>query len=167
MEEERRKKVILIKILVAFLAVVIFSFWFFNLKNVMEANRLRGQGNDDAAKWQALKQEIGSSLDNVDRQLNQNQQNQLKENVNGILNGVMEDISQNASSSQENSLNNGVVASSTDASVPNSVNQEETSTSSENVKSDCPPYIDCMPSIGEAKSCQVPAGCEGITQIAY
>lgn len=31
----------------------------------------------------------------------------------------------------------------------------------------CPEYIDCMPTIGPAKPCQVPPGCEGITQIAY
>jgi hypothetical protein len=31
----------------------------------------------------------------------------------------------------------------------------------------CPKYIDCMPTIGAAKSCVVPLGCEGITIIAY
>lgn len=31
----------------------------------------------------------------------------------------------------------------------------------------CPAYINCMPTIGEARPCQIPAGCEGITTIAY
>lgn len=31
----------------------------------------------------------------------------------------------------------------------------------------CPEWINCMPSIGEARSCTIPPGCEGITQIAY
>lgn len=31
----------------------------------------------------------------------------------------------------------------------------------------CPEYIDCMPTIGEAVDCVVPTGCENITQIAY
>ena len=31
----------------------------------------------------------------------------------------------------------------------------------------CPAYINCMPTIGEARSCQVPPGCEGVTVIAY
>lgn len=31
----------------------------------------------------------------------------------------------------------------------------------------CPEWINCMPSIGEARSCVIPPGCEGITQIAW
>ncbi len=34
-------------------------------------------------------------------------------------------------------------------------------------RSGCPEYINCMPSIGEARPCIVPVGCEKITQIAY
>lgn len=166
MDDERRKKTILITISVAFLAIIIFLFWFFNLKNVMEANRLRDQGNSDSAKWQELKQEISSSLNDVNQQLNdQEQQNQLKENVNDILNGVMEDVGQNASSSSATSSESASTSTIIATSSPTDL--EMSSTSSTAVKSDCPPYIDCMPSIGETKSCQVPAGCEGITQIAY
>ncbi|MFA5754736.1 MAG: hypothetical protein WC905_05355, partial [Patescibacteria group bacterium] len=31
----------------------------------------------------------------------------------------------------------------------------------------CPAYVNCMPTIGESRPCQIPAGCEGITKIAY
>lgn len=33
--------------------------------------------------------------------------------------------------------------------------------------SSCPEWINCMPTIGEARSCNIPPGCEGITQIAW
>ena len=31
----------------------------------------------------------------------------------------------------------------------------------------CPEWINCMPTIGEARSCVIPLGCEDITKIAY
>ena len=31
----------------------------------------------------------------------------------------------------------------------------------------CPEWINCMPTIGEARSCVIPPGCEDITKIAY
>lgn len=33
--------------------------------------------------------------------------------------------------------------------------------------SSCPAYINCMPTIGQARPCVIPVGCEAITQIAY
>ncbi|MCF7860388.1 hypothetical protein K9M09_02100 [Patescibacteria group bacterium] len=37
----------------------------------------------------------------------------------------------------------------------------------EAITSSCPAYINCMPTIGQARPCVIPAGCEAITQIAY
>ncbi|MDP3837148.1 MAG: hypothetical protein Q8Q67_03540 [bacterium] len=34
-------------------------------------------------------------------------------------------------------------------------------------KTSCPEYINCMPTIGEARPCLIPPGCENYTQIAY
>lgn len=34
-------------------------------------------------------------------------------------------------------------------------------------KTTCPEYINCMPTIGEARPCVIPPGCENYTQIAY
>jgi hypothetical protein len=31
----------------------------------------------------------------------------------------------------------------------------------------CPEWVNCMPTIGEAPSCEIPPGCEGITQKVY
>jgi cell division protein FtsB len=168
-EEERRKKLMLVKILVASLAVIIFLFWFLNLKNVLKMNNLRSQQNPEAAKWGELKQEIGDSLDEVTQKLNdQEQQAQLEEDVNGILNGVMAEAGKIASSSSatssEANFNASSTATTSSSSSPSATIPED---ASKNENNNCPSYIDCMPTIGEAKPCQVPAGCEGITQIAY
>lgn len=164
-EEERRKKLIFVKISVASLALLIFLFWFLNLKNVLKMNNLRSQQNPEAAKWTELKQEIGNSLNDVTQKLNdQEQQAQLKENVNGILNGVMEEAGKVASSSEATSTEANLNASSTIIANPTA---SSTPPENPNKNINCPSYIDCMPTIGEAKPCQVPAGCEGITQIAY
>ncbi|MDI3496288.1 MAG: hypothetical protein PWQ35_309 [Patescibacteria group bacterium] len=46
--------------------------------------------------------------------------------------------------------------------------ERATATSSEEIKkANCPEWINCMPTVGEARPCQIPLGCEGITQIAY
>jgi cell division protein FtsB len=164
-EEERRKKLVLVKILVASLAVVIFLFWFLNLKNVLKMNNLQSKESSEAAKWAELKQEIGNSLNDVTKKLDdQEQQAQLKENVNGILNGVMEEAGKAASSSEATSSEADLNASSTIITDPGTASS---SPESPNKNVNCPSYIDCMPTIGEAKPCQIPAGCEGITQIAY
>lgn len=47
--------------------------------------------------------------------------------------------------------------------VIDNVEKKSTSTSNTN----CPEWINCMPTIGEARPCVIPPGCEGITQIAY
>jgi flagellar hook-basal body complex protein FliE len=167
MDEERQKKLLLVKILVASLAVVIFLFWFLNLKNVFEMNKLRAEGSPETAKLSELKKEISSSLNDVTEKLkNQEQQAQLKEDVNGLLNGVMEEVNKTASSSEATSTEMIVNATSTVA-TSSPADEMTSSTPSNKVNNNCPSYIDCMPTIGAAKSCQVPAGCEGITQIAY
>ncbi|MDD2354072.1 MAG: hypothetical protein PHH52_01325 [Patescibacteria group bacterium] len=46
--------------------------------------------------------------------------------------------------------------------------EKMTASSSEEIKrNNCPEWINCMPTVGEARPCQIPPGCEGITQIAY
>ncbi len=94
----------LVKILVASLAVVIFLFWFLNLKNVFEMNKLRAEKSPDVAKLNELKKEIGDSLSEATEKIkDQEQQAKLKEDVNGLLNGVMEEVNKNSSSSEATS----------------------------------------------------------------
>ncbi|MFA6416684.1 MAG: hypothetical protein WCW61_00665 [Patescibacteria group bacterium] len=166
-EEERRKKLMLTKILVASLAVVIFLFWFLNLKNVFEMNKLRAEKSPDVAKLNELKKEIGDSLSEATEKIkDQEQQAKLKEDVNGLLNGVMEEVNKNSSSSEATSTEMFNNASSTMA-TSSPTNETVLPTPPNRVNNNCPSYIDCMPTIGESKPCQIPAGCEGITQIAY
>jgi len=75
----------------------------------------------------------------------------------------------------ENKDRQAIASSSEEASIP----EEETESQKflETLKdklpatgiasSSCPAYINCMPTIGQARPCVIPAGCEDITQIAY
>ncbi|QQG52455.1 MAG: hypothetical protein HY931_04005 [Candidatus Falkowbacteria bacterium] len=165
-EEERRKKIILVKILVGSLAVVIFLFWFLNLKNVFEMNKLRSTKSPEAAKLNELKKEIGESLNEATEKIkDQEQQAKLKEDVNGLLNGVIAEVNKNASSSAVTSTE--IINNASTTAATSSLPEIATSTSPNKINNNCPSYIDCMPSIGESKPCQIPVGCEGITQIAY
>jgi len=160
MEEENRKKNFLIKILAASLAVLIFFFWMINLRNVWQINKLKNQTNTDNLKFSELKEEINNSLDDVNERLNdQKQQERFVQDVNGLLNDVMEEAEKTSSSTEEFSdLATSTMATSSEIT---------SSTTVEIKKSNCPPYINCMPSIGEARPCEIPVGCEEITQIAY
>jgi hypothetical protein len=36
-----------------------------------------------------------------------------------------------------------------------------------NQSRNCPKYIDCMPGPGRSAACEIPKGCENITEVAY
>lgn len=91
----------------------------------------------------------------VDNQNNVNNIEEIKEIINepvGDLN-LEDDFKDDAGELLDDLMNNV---------------KEKVSTTSEIKNSNCPEWINCMPtSDGGARSCQVPPGCEGITQIAY
>jgi hypothetical protein len=162
MEEERRKKIIVMKILVATIATLVFIFWIFNFQNVWQANKLK-VSKVDTAQWDELKKEIGSSLGDMEKRLNTiEEKTKLAAEADGLLEGVVkraeEIASSTASSTDLLATSSAEVISSLTLPLP-PLNSEP--------KNNCPLYINCMPSIGEAKPCQIPPGCEEITQIAY
>ncbi|MFA6514014.1 MAG: hypothetical protein WCT50_01820 [Patescibacteria group bacterium] len=161
MESERQKKIIVMKILVASIAVLIFVFWVFNIPNVWQANKTKIAENSNSAKWDELKREIDSSLGDMQNKLdNIEEKAKLVSDADGLLEGVMQKAGEISSSTATTSTSSPEMIASSTFSVPPLINPELKN-------SGCPPYIDCMPTIGEARPCQVPPGCEGITQIAY
>jgi glutamine synthetase adenylyltransferase len=61
------------------------------------------------------------------------------------------------------------IASSSEIELPaeTTVVTEATGTESGEINNNCPEYINCMPTIGEQRPCQIPVGCESKTIIAY
>lgn len=137
--------------LVVILAALIFAFWAYNLKNVWQTS----SNNIDLG---AVKQEINQSLGELEEKLEEN--SRLQDDAGEMLNELIEEVEESASSS-ENILPNTPDQSTTTLDFP-----ATTTTPSRNTN--CPEWINCMPSIGdEPRPCQIPVGCEGITQIAY
>lgn len=137
--------------LVIVLAALIFAFWAYNLKNVWRTS----SSNVDLG---SVKEEINQSLGELEEKLEEN--SRLQDDAGEMLNELIEEVEENASSS-ENFLPTTPDQATTTLDIP-----ATTTTPSRNIN--CPEWINCMPTIGdEPRPCQIPVGCEGITQIAY
>ena len=160
--EERQKKILMMKIGVGAIIILIFFLWVFNMKNlwrpiVVSNDNLQTQ----SPELNKFKNDINSQMTEINKRLNDiTNQKQAATNKAGdeLLNNVIKGTVK-ATSSPDISTSSPINTSTTPV-----IN----SSSSVKIKnSKCPAYINCMPTIGAAKPCQIPAGCEGITQIAY
>lgn len=162
MDKDEAKKKFIMKVGIISLMVLILIFWILNIKKVFQNNE-KMNAAQNIAQWQSIKEDFNETVDKMSSSLDKIQEK------NAILN--------NASSSLVNELLIAAVtasstASSTAAPSPEIASSspvvvEPISASSTDKNKNCPEYIDCMPTIGEARPCQIPVGCEGITQIAY
>ncbi len=169
MENEQEKKNFLIKVGVGTIMSLILIFWVLNAKNVFLSGSEDVKSPDEVT---ALKNDFIETIDSMGDGLNEVKKTGAELTL--------------ASSSLINELiieTGKIVSSSTDlatSSTENNIKPQATSSSSfpsiplvdPAVKKNtinCPAYINCMPTIEPTRSqpCQIPAGCEGITQIAY
>lgn len=126
-----KKKQALMKVAVISLALIIFLFWIYNLKNV----------------WTGSSYE-NSDLESIKQVFQVDTEQALSENKQeSDADKLLQDIADNAGEK-----------------INQEIKQEDKNIKNNDV---CPAWINCMPSIDEARSCQIPPGCEDITQIAY
>lgn len=139
MEENKGRKKIIMKIGVISIMVLIFIFWTFNLKNIFNNQSSETGGNKE--ELQAIQTELNKAVDKMSAGLDKIKatDERLKEASSSLVDELIDKPADMVISS---------------SSVPDSV-------------SNCPAYINCMPTTGEVRDCQIPVGCEGITQIAY
>lgn len=151
--DEQAKKKFLMKVGIISLMALILIFWILNIKNVFRANVLIDNGQS-ATEWQNMKNDFNDTISKMSQSLSE-------------IEATNEKL-KNASSSLVNELiiETNKIASST-ATSSTATSTEENASSSSTIRSDCPNFINCMPRIDEEVNCQIPAGCEGITQIAY
>jgi len=155
MDNERRKKVLIMQIGATILAIFILVVWILNLQNVWRVDKELAAGND-SAQWLKIKDDLSKTLSDVQNQMKEiNQTRKEQENIKNrnFLSDLVDETKKFASTT---------VVTSTPAVPPTA-----TSSVPKSPRSGCPEWINCMPSIGEARSCQIPVGCEGITQFAY
>ncbi len=154
MEEERKKKIFLVKIGVISVMAVILVLWTLNLGNFF-APEPGSRNRDEDREWAQIKDEFHGLSDNFAQQLEKRQNKTENATSSAFINDLVEATNKLAASSSTNAMTTSspLIATS--------------STSTDFLKNNCPAYINCMPTIGESKPCQIPVGCEGITQIAY
>lgn len=153
MKSEREKKILIMKTGVITIIVLIFFLWVFNMRNVWRPIAL------DNSKEQAQKSDLSGFKQDVGKQMTE---------INKKLTDIT-DKKQEARNKAGDNLLNSIIKDTTGATSSPINELATTSTSSLPVvkNSNCPAYIDCMPTIGESRPCQIPVGCEGVTVIAY
>lgn len=169
MENDQAKNNFLIKVGVATTMSLIFIFWLFNIKNVFISSA--DENNESAQEIVDLKKDFVKTINQVENTLTKVEKtnNNLLNASSSLINELIIETNKAASSSESgesgvsNATDSPVVSTSSLPIIP------LISSSTKKNKFDCPAYIDCMPTIEPARSkpCQVPVGCEGITQIAY
>lgn len=143
MENEQGKRNFLIKMVVIFFSVLIFIFWFLNSRDIFNFKEEEVSSEESAAQIESLRQEFEEALDKINKELEDFRADEdLRKITEGkLLEEINSEIRKIASSSSET------------ITVPETNN--------------CPAYVNCMPTTGAVPSCQIPPGCEGITQIVY
>lgn len=170
--QDEAKKIKLLKIGVWSFSVILLALWAINLRYSV-GNNASLASNAEANAWQAEFSEtistIRQSLETVSadkatsstevvekgRELIED----LKIDVENMQPAVYAEDRALATSAEDvlNELEERLNASSTSVISPGA--DAPTTT--------CPEYINCMPTIGEARPCIIPPGCENYTQIAY
>ncbi len=172
-EEDRRKRILIMKIGVSVLTVAILFFWIFNLKNNWRSEQQSTANQQNSLK--SFTSNFNKAVQNIQGQLNKNKQiqnNLSTTSTSTLLTPIVP--SKNSNATISSSTVSQIVSSSTLKNIPAQlvtkhsppIISSSTSTSRGNIR--CPQYINCMPTYGQAaRSCQIPTGCENITQLVY
>ncbi|MDD3285636.1 MAG: hypothetical protein PHG95_03325 [Patescibacteria group bacterium] len=165
---EEEKKRFLLKVGVWVFSVLILSFWLFTLAHSFNNTESVSQTIDaDTAAWQS---DLNQTIDIIRNGMNT--KNPVASNTPAASQDFLEKMNASleeqaaalaTSSSGEEASSIATETNMTPEELLNGLQQRLPELAS----SSCPEFVDCMPTIGEAKPCAIPPGCENITQIAY
>lgn len=151
--EQKIKDAILVKIIFVAIVVVVLFLWLANLRGVFESQRL----NSDKT-WEKVNADINKSFEEADKRFSLIADSADK----AADNALVQDLLDKASSTAVSKTSTTTITLELTKEL-----LELTKASSTPKEKACPEYINCMPSIGGARPCIIPPGCEKITQIAY
>lgn len=156
-EEREARKSLFLKIGVFSIFALVFVLWLLNLKGVFSTI-----SSDTSLSKIGAEIEKKAKVDEDRLGLNEPDTTSQQEFVDKLLDKTEQAISSSTATSS---------ASSTAILEIKKELMDLTKATSTTVvdvnKTGCPPYINCMPTIGETRPCVMPAGCENITIIAY
>jgi hypothetical protein len=148
-EQPNNKKNIVKFLLILFL-VAIFFLWLANLKNVF-----RSTSRQESNTWEQINSDIDKTFKEIE--------NNFDKEVNSTSQEFVSDLLVKASSTAEEKASTSTVK----EEIAEDLKSIIATSTDKKQKTNCPLYINCMPSIDEVRSCVIPVGCEEITQIAY
>ncbi len=149
--DSHQKKTRLMYASVTLIVAIIFFLWLFNINNVFQGTK-KLAGDQNQLNWQEFKANFNKTI----------------EEAGSRFSGVGEENAESVEPENNSSvfINDLIEATDKLASSTVDVIAEENTPILEN--NNCPEWINCMPTISdEPRACQIPSGCEGITQIAY
>jgi len=160
MDSERQKKILIMKIGVVSIIGLVFVLWVLNMRNVWRPMTVDNKDLTQNTDFSKFKQDVNGQMTEINQKLNDiTNSRQAANNKAGedLLNNIIKETNKISSTSiaTSSSTSSPVLSASSTQNLPKVKN------------SNCPPYINCMPTVGASRPCQIPAGCEGITQIAY
>jgi hypothetical protein len=157
MKKESEKKIAIIAI--SLISLVVIAIWSFNLRNVwkpsVKKEKEKAAFNFRDQLDQTIK-DINRQQEDRDKRLIEKKQEIGQEFVDDMLT----DIKKKADEAPV------VSATSTASSTPIATSTKN-DLGLEKLSSACPQYINCMPMIGQTVNCNIPAGCEGKTELIY
>ncbi len=141
-----------LKIGLIIFALLIGGLWLANLKNVFAT---REQTPDST--WQAITRDLDAAFKSNEEKATAAEATEKKIFVNNLI----------VKANNANAVAEGAVPSTTPTSSPSIKDELEQILTPSSTTSSCPRYVNCMPTIGEARPCVIPPGCEGITEKVY
>ena len=155
-EEREAKKSFVLKLGVSVIIAIVFFLWAANLKGVFKSKQVEPSD----ATWQRVSEEMDRGMKDIEEKINDLQASSTKENF-------IEDLIDKTDQIASSSVSTSSAILDIKKELSDLTSSTSTSTTTPVKKTGCPAFINCMPTIGEARPCVIPAGCEGITQIAY
>lgn len=173
--KNRDKKILLWSLVIFFMVVIIF-FWLTNFSPFSKTI------NEDEVKnnldWKTFSEKMQSSWSNFRGDWQEVKDESFKEAKDIFLTSTSTNLNLDeiASSTSDNSVDVPYIESTIIDDLENDISLEQLKKEINNLNnnfktSDCPEWINCMPTFSnnpeDINTCQIPVGCEGITQIAY
>lgn len=158
MEDKFLTKKNIVKILLILFLATIFFLWLANLKNVFK-NDSKTMDNT----WKSINNDLDKTLKQIEDDFANQTKTENKEFVTDLLTKTASTADINLEKKATTTIKEEIREDLENIIKASTTVNAVTASSTKN----CPPYINCMPSIGESRPCVIPVGCEGITQIAY
>lgn len=161
MKDQEAKKSLFIKIGVSVFIIFIFILWSASLKNVFKY-----YDQEDSLSFSQISSNLDESIKEAKEKAEEiNSQNKnISSSSQDFVNDLIKKTEELTSSSSDKLINPPVSSSTI---ILEEIKDEIIRLHDNKDASNCPQYINCMPTVGQINSCSVPSGCEKITQIVY